>query len=265
MSSQARRTREEERRINLRTLVIASVASAMAAIVTSQFWIAGTPIAAAVTPVIVTLVSEILNRPTEKLAERFTSEADALPDDSVLPEAAGAGSPPPEEAIDPHPARAAEDASRRSAPRPSARPAPGGAGTRRKGAMLDPGGAPVKVYRQPSPAGVRARESLPWRTILVTAALAFVIAAAVLTLPELIAGQSLGKGNGSTSILGNNRHRSSAQPEQKTTPAPVQTAPQTTGPTSTPEQTTPSKEPQATTPKGTGTTQKTTPSQTPSR
>ena len=47
-----------------------------------------------------------------------------------------------------------------------------------------------------------------------TAALAFIIAAAVLTLPELIAGQSLGKGNGTTSILGNNRHRSSAQPEQ---------------------------------------------------
>jgi hypothetical protein len=41
--------REEERRLNTRTLTIASVASASAAAVTSQLWIAGTWLAAAVT------------------------------------------------------------------------------------------------------------------------------------------------------------------------------------------------------------------------
>ena len=41
--------REEERRLNTRTLTIASVASASAAAVTSQLWIAGTWIAAALT------------------------------------------------------------------------------------------------------------------------------------------------------------------------------------------------------------------------
>ena len=47
------------------TLLIASIASATAAIVTSQFWQGGTPIAAAVTPIIVSLVSEALKRPMQ--------------------------------------------------------------------------------------------------------------------------------------------------------------------------------------------------------
>jgi hypothetical protein len=88
----------EERRFDVRTLIIASIASAAAAIVTSQFWVKGTPIAAALTPVIVTIFSELLHRPTEKIAERFTSETDALP------EAAGAEPPPPDEEAAPRPA-----------------------------------------------------------------------------------------------------------------------------------------------------------------
>jgi len=211
MSSQGR-TREEERRLNLRTLVFASIGSASAAIVTSQFWIAGTPIAAAMTPVIVALVSELLHRPTEKIAERFTAETDALP------EAAGAGPPPRSEA---------------RGPGPPARD--------------------VTFYTAP-------KRQLPWRTILITGALAFVIGAAVLTLPELIAGQSLGKGDGRTSILGGNRDRDgddpndqqqSIQEEQQTVtetvpaePAPDDPEPQPTTPaqppaTTAPQQTTP--------------------------
>src|ERR687887_2888119 len=94
MSSPPRiREREEERRLSLRTLVIASVASATAAIVTSQFWEGGTPIAAAVTPVIVAFVSEMLHRPTEAIARRITSERTA-----ILPEAGGPAPPPPSEA-----------------------------------------------------------------------------------------------------------------------------------------------------------------------
>ena len=60
------------------------------------------------------------------------------------------------------------------------------------------------------------------------------IAAAVLTLPELIAGQSLGRGDGRTSILGNNRDRSeqrtSTQEQQPDVTTPDQTTPQTTTP-----------------------------------
>ena len=88
----------EQRRIDVRTLIIASLASAAAAVITSQVWTKGTPIAAAVTPVLVTIISELLHRPTEKIADRFTSETDALP------EAAGAEPPPPAEETSPAPA-----------------------------------------------------------------------------------------------------------------------------------------------------------------
>jgi hypothetical protein len=240
MSSQARSTREEERRINLRTLAIASIASATAAVITSQFWINGTPYAAAVTPVIVAIVSEMLNRPTEKIAGRLTAETDALP------EAAGAEPPPPSEETNPRPALEDRPPLQRGPVRPRDR----SSGT-------------VRVYRQPSKTAVRARRGLPWRTIAVTAALAFAIAAAVLTISELVAGQSLGKGDGSTSILGNNRKRSSDDDKQpaQTESSPQQTVPQTTTPKE-PSRTTPRPAPQnppSTTPGGTGTAPRTTP------
>ena len=69
--------REEERRLNTRTLTIASVASASAAAVTSQLWIAGTWIAAALTPVLVALISEAMHRPTERIARAWTTERGA--------------------------------------------------------------------------------------------------------------------------------------------------------------------------------------------
>jgi hypothetical protein len=65
--------REEERRLNMRTLTIASAASATAAAVTSQLWIAGTWIAAAVTPVLVALISEALHRPAERVVQARTA------------------------------------------------------------------------------------------------------------------------------------------------------------------------------------------------
>ena len=74
MPPATRTEREEERRLNTRTLTIASVASATAAAVTSQLWIAGTWIAAALTPVLVTLISEAMHRPTERIARAWTSE-----------------------------------------------------------------------------------------------------------------------------------------------------------------------------------------------
>ena len=209
MSSQSR-TREEERRLNLRTLVFASIGSAAAAIITSQFWIAGTPIAAAMTPVIVALVSEMLHKPTEKIAEKFTSETDALP------EAAGAGPPPRSEATDPQPP--ARD---------------------------------VTFYTTPR------RRKLPWRTILLTGALAFVIAAAVLTLPELIAGQSLGRGDGSTSIFNRDRDRNrNNDTTEEQPPADEETVTQTVpaAPPETVTQTTPARPPTTTTPRTTPTT-----------
>ena len=76
--SEMLREREEERRLNMRTLVIASLASATAAAVTSQLWIRGTWIAAALTPALVALISEAMHRPTERIARAWTSDRPAL-------------------------------------------------------------------------------------------------------------------------------------------------------------------------------------------
>src|SRR5215210_892401 len=104
MASQTRTSaREEERRLNMRTLVIASAASATAAVITSQLWVAGTWIAAALTPVIVAVVSELLHRPAAVVAERVTSKGSA-----ILPQAAG-GAPPPSRPEPELPARAPAD------------------------------------------------------------------------------------------------------------------------------------------------------------
>src|SRR4051794_13483160 len=51
--------------LSLQTLVVAAAASAVAAIVVSPLWKDGTVIAAAMTPVIVTIVKEMLQRPME--------------------------------------------------------------------------------------------------------------------------------------------------------------------------------------------------------
>ena len=174
MSSQ--RSREEERHLSIATLVIASIASATAALITSQFWQGGTPIAAAVTPVIVALVSELLHRPTAKIAERMTSERDALPPDA-----------------------------------PASRRSPEG--------MSVPRSGPI-------------RRGLSLKVVAATAALAFVIAAAALTLPELIAGQSLGNPDRGTTIFAGKERaadRGSDEPSQATDESePTETQPQTT-------------------------------------
>ena len=77
--------REEERRLKTRTLTIASIASASAAAVTSQLWIAGTWIAAALTPVLVTLISEAMHRPTERIARAWTADRETRGSGAVSP------------------------------------------------------------------------------------------------------------------------------------------------------------------------------------
>ena len=171
------RTREEERRLNARTLAIASAASASAAAVTSQLWIAGTWIAAAVTPLIVALVSELLHRPTERLARAVTTDRPAL----VLDDAEER----PEQSVHPDP-----DA---------------------------PPAAPVRVYRQPAPGGSGRRIAL--RVVLLTTLLGLVIGAAALTAAELIAGQSIGRSDSATSLVGGKSRKSKRSGESPAPPA----------------------------------------------
>jgi hypothetical protein len=151
--------REEERRLNSRTLTIASVASASAAAVTSQLWIAGTWIAAALTPVLVALISEALHRPTERVARAWTAEREP-----------------------------------RSEFRPRAQTA-----TRREPAAVTGSEGPVRIYRQTSRGVTRPERSgptlagrrIPWRAVLLTAAAAFAIAIAAITLIDVASSGSV--------------------------------------------------------------------------
>jgi len=171
--------REEERGINTRTLAIASIASATAAAVTSQLWIAGTWIAAAVTPVLVTVLSEALHRPTDRIARRISASERTRP-----------RSRPPAAPSSPRPASPAGMAS------------PG----------ADP---PVRIYRQPSSRTPRPKVALG--VVAATAGIAFVIAAVSLTAGELLAGGSLAGGERKTTLGGGSTsQRSKDEPDTKT-------------------------------------------------
>ncbi len=196
--------REEERRLNVRTLVIASAASASAAAVTSQLWIAGTWLAAAVTPVLVTLLSEALHRPTEKLARAWTSDRATVRPAERVPADAPSRSLPP------------------------ARPSNGS----------DP---PVRIYRQPSSRAPERSGRIAIRVVAVTAALAFAIAVVTITAGELIAGDSIGGGEQRTTFgLGGTKKSDRDRQQEETTPTGEDRAPTTpdrTEPETTPEPT----------------------------
>ena len=194
MASSRTSEREEERRHKIGTLLVASAASATAAAVTSQLWIAGTWIAAAITPVLVTLISELLNRPTEKIVSRaLPADRPAPAEPPPLPEAGGAAPSPPARPGAP-PAREAPP------PREIPPAAPG----------VEP---PVRIYRQPSPGAPRRKIAL--RAVFATAGLAFVIAVVTLTVGELIAGDSIGKGDRRTTFVGGSRDGSGNDKEEK--------------------------------------------------
>jgi len=198
--------REEERRLNTRTLTIASVASATAAAVTSQLWIAGTWVAAAITPVLVTLLSEALHRPTERMARAWSSDLPAL----------GKRVERPREAVAPphgDPLRRRDPDQLPRQPRLGAAP------------FSEPIAAgPVRVYRQPTSRA--PRRSLALGAVAATAAIAFVVAVVVLTAGDLVSGGSIGKGGGRTTFFGGQGKNKQPQ-EQNATP--TQTTPEQNG------------------------------------
>jgi hypothetical protein len=190
MASSRTTEREEERRFHIRTLVIASVASATAAVVTSQLWTAGTWIAAATTPVLVALISELLDRPTERIAERFTSDRPVLPGGERE-----------------RPSREVEPLVRQPPPTPpTGEPPPA-----RTPAEFGPG--PIRIYRTTTPPPRRRRIAVG--AVLATGALALVIAVFALTVPELIAGGAIGKDDGGTTFFSRDRDRSSSDEDKK--------------------------------------------------
>jgi hypothetical protein len=221
MPSQSPRSeREEERRLNVRTLTIASAASASAALVTSQLWIAGTWIAAALTPVLVALIAEVLTRPTERISRALTSDRTA-----VFP----VGDDP-----EPRTSRAPERDP--DAPRPRSLPVDPDP---RRPRGTEPGdAAPVRVYRSGAagPRGGRRKRKVAIGMVAATAGTAFVIAALLITVPELIAGQSIGQAERGTTFLGGTPRakKQTRNDKQSTEQTPTETTPAETETTTTP-------------------------------
>jgi hypothetical protein len=179
--------------LNLGTLVIAAISAVAAATVVSRLWQPGTVMATAMTPVLVTLIKEALERP----ARRVSSIAVRPPRER--------GEPPPPPAV------VVTD---------------------------DDGMTPMRVYRP------QRRVRRRWKLAIATGLLAFLIAVAAMTLPELVAGRSVVSASHDTTIFGGRRHTSAttSKPKDKTTTSKhdtvstEQTTPQDT--TSTEQQTT---------------------------
>jgi hypothetical protein len=180
MASQGDQTRADSG-IELKTLLISALASAAAAYITSKIWAPGTLFSAAMSPVIVALVKEGLRKPTEVVANvvpavvpastRWSRSSASDPGLVVDP---GPLPPDPAPHVDP------------DAPHVVLPPV----------VASDPG--PVRVY------STRARR-LRWRLALITGLLGFAICVVVFTLPELIAGESIGRSGHATTLWGGHR------------------------------------------------------------
>ena len=207
-------------RLEPSTLIAASLASAIAALITHEVWRGGEIVSAALTPLIVAFASEAIRRPARRLSEVATArraERDSAavgPPDPVRerldepPEAVpGPGryvEPPPPPPAERFPEAPGEDlvrADRLAPPDGHRRPAPG---------LEPPGGAPTGIDREPvAPLRVYRRRPLDLRMALATGLLAFLIGAVILTVPEIVGGGAVG-GKGRTTLFssGEDRDRS---------------------------------------------------------
>jgi hypothetical protein len=179
--------------LSITTLLIAGASSAAAAFIVPKIWEQGTVFAAAMTPIIVALVSETLKKPVEVVSAvrvRRTASGTAIIDPVE---------PPPDPDFDP------------------LAPAP----TEELEAALT--GAP------PPPRTEHRRRRLTgrqWRIAIVTGLVAFFAAAAVVTASELaIFGDSVSSGDRRTTFFGGSgSSRSSSDENEKATPTPTETA-----------------------------------------
>jgi uncharacterized membrane protein YvlD (DUF360 family) len=223
------------------TLVIAAVASAVAAVVVSHFWKGGTVVAAAMTPVIVSVMKELLARPMEsELVKKPVKQVSRMASGRIVASAI----PRTERVRQAGQTRDYPEDPRTAAPPPPTEPhSPAGTnGDSTRPDVLQ--SHPRRTY------GSSPRRRPPHLKIaIITGLLAFVIAALVLTVPELVLGGAVSSHH-STTLFGGGSSKSKSsdktstdqsttpsgkQPQGQTTPA---TPPPTTG-GSTPTTTTP--------------------------
>ena len=220
--------------LSVKTLLIAGVASAIAALVIPLLWRPGTVFAAAMTPILVALVSEALRRPVDTVSAvrvRRTPRGTAILD------------PPPDEPFDPLAPPSAEEL-----------------------AVLPDSGTP------PPPPVLHRRRPLTarqWKLGLATGLVAFAAVAAVFTASELVAGDAISGGGARTTFFGGSDSGSrdkqdkadEKQRKQQDEGAAEPTVTETPAAKETPEET-PTAEP-TTTPVPTATTEPAEPAPTP--
>jgi len=193
--------RKQQTGLSLKTLLIAAAASAIAAIVVPTFWERGTVFAAAMTPIIVSIVSELLKHPTEKVS-------------SVMSRRTAGGAvvfePRPDEPFDPLAPTSADELE-----------------------------ALPQTTTQRAVHGRRGLTGRQWRLALVTGLVAFAGAVSFVTASELLAGEDVGSTSNPTTFFGK-KHRKDAEatptatPEETDTPAPSASPTPTPTPTATP-------------------------------
>jgi hypothetical protein len=178
-------SREKSGGLSVTTLLLASASAATAAIVVPLVWEGGGVVAAAITPIIVSLTSEALRRPVQKV--QTVGVWRRTPQGTVIREPTGRDFDP----LDPREDRLEVEPERTD----------------------DPFG-----LRQPDRRAIFTRRRV--KIALVTAALAFVIAAAAVTASELaIFGDSVSTSHRTTFFGGTPAKKADATP----TPAPTAT------------------------------------------
>ena len=205
-------TREPQQKssgLSLQTLLISSLSAVAAATVVPMFWEKGSIIATAVTPIVVAIVSELLNRPAKVITA------------------------------------AAPKVSRRSATGAALRsPQPTGVGARGEGperVAREPvrdGGAPPWSRDPEDPFGLRSpeprRRRFPLKLAVGTGLAAAVIGAGVVTASELtVFGHSIGHSGRETSLFGGKTAQHKSKPTPTPTPTPSASATKTATPSAT--------------------------------
>ena len=184
--------------IDLPTLIVTAVASAIAAYVTSKIWAPGTLAAAAFTPVLVAVLKEMLIKPAEVVTR-------AVPVRGVV----------------------------RSSPGPEAPgTVPAGSLSRDPGAVHDtPEDIEARIAQLgEAPGASRPGHRRAWQAAVVTGLLGFLVAAVIITVPELVAGSSASGGGRDTTLFGGDKSRSAApttttETTTETTPSGTETTP----------------------------------------
>jgi hypothetical protein len=190
--------------LSLRTLAIASAASLAAAMVTSRLFPPGTIYTAAMTPVLVAAVSEVLSRPVDRVSEIRRQRR------TIVPESARVTTFTPDQPVAPE----------LDAQLPTFEGANGE-------------GTPVSLY------GRRSRMLHP-KVWIATGLAAFAIAAAALTLPELLFGGAVATTRNTTLFGGGSSRSTKVETKTTTTPSTTKTT-TVTQTTTTPSTTTPTQ------------------------